>query len=89
VADDSPAFDRTIAHLKQHGGATIRVPDGTYGLSKTLLLIGRLGVQMSHGATLLALPGFGGDEVVQGEVSSAEATERGFTNQPRTPASCG
>ena len=36
---------------------------------------------MSPGATLLALPGFDGEAVVQGEVPSAQATERGFTNQ--------
>jgi hypothetical protein len=63
--DNSPAFARYVALLQDRGGGTIAVPDGVYGLSQSLILPPKIHIQMTPGATLLALPGFQGDAVVQ------------------------
>ena len=62
--DNSAAFDRVIAELARRGGGTLAVPDGVFGLGRTLALPRVVSLELTPGATLRALPGFQGQAVV-------------------------
>ena len=79
-ADNSPVFTHYVALLQERGGGTIAVPDGVYGLSEPLILPPKIHLQMTPGATLLALPGFQGDVVVQIGETGKNLNTGGFPN---------
>jgi hypothetical protein len=65
VFDNSAVFERYLETLIARGGGTIMMPDGIYGISKTLVIPAKIHMQMSPGAVLRALPDFEGDAVLQ------------------------
>lgn len=64
-ADNSPAFAATLAALVAQGGGTLQVPDGVWGLGRTLVLPLGVSLILSPGATLRARPGFVGEALVE------------------------
>ena len=63
--DNSEAFAAYMGYLQGRGGGTLSVPDGAYGIGRTLTIVNGISLQMTPGARILALPGFAGDVVVQ------------------------
>jgi hypothetical protein len=63
--DNSAAFVAYMEYLRERGHATLAVPDGTYGIGRTLTIANGISLQMTPGARISALPGFVGDAVVQ------------------------
>jgi len=55
---------RRIAELEQKGGGTLELPDGVYGIDRTLRLSRTVSLRMSPHAIIRALPGFQGEAVV-------------------------
>ena len=55
---------RRIAELEQNGGGTLELPDGVYGIDRTLRLPRTVSLCMTPNAIIRALPGFEGAAVV-------------------------
>jgi hypothetical protein len=55
---------RRIAALEQSGGGTLELPDGVYGVDRTLRLPRTVSLCMTPNAIIRALPGFVGEAVV-------------------------
>ena len=80
LVDDTSAVERYIENLSAHGGGTLFASDGVYGLSRTIVLPQGVSLQLMPGATLLALPGFKGEAVVQTGVGDASTGEEDYAD---------
>ena len=65
ITDQWPALQQRITELARQPAGTLSLPDGVYGISRTLELPITVSLQLAPGACLVALPGFQGDAVVR------------------------
>lgn len=65
VTDNASYFERLLAELSARGQNGLRLPPGTYALSRTIELPTSISLQLDPGARLLALPGFQGEAVLR------------------------
>ena len=63
---------RRIAELEQKGGGKLDLPDGVYGVDRTLRLPRTVSLRMAPHAVIRALPGFEGEAVVLKAVHDKE-----------------
>lgn len=86
ASDDTAAFEAYIAYLTERGGGTVQLLDGTYGICRRLVFPQGISLTMTPGATILALPGFADEAMIQTgpdsyveEESYSDATIHGGT----------
>lgn len=65
ATDNTPAFEAALAAIATAGGGTLQVPDGAFGIARTLDLPRDVSLLMTPGAVIRALPDFAGDAVIR------------------------